>query len=789
MYSTRFLDWAKLIHSVGVEGGGKMKLGGTITNITYTKQEIVEDKIFFIAKIFTDNGELYTVKGPINRPAEIGDYVIGNFLKETAVKYGEQLKSTGKIEIHLPRDAAAIVKRCSFIATKNNTSLTPSIKAIIKHVADQNSENFWNMIHGHSPLGLAGPSKLKWTTLCEHIKEYVSTKGVDYNSSLDVENYIRGLGLKWSEKTIRSIIGTDEDCEEPGREQLVLSQILSDPLCLISVNQITEKQIGEYLEALEKLGIIDKETIAVGLLIKQIRKAEKDGNSCITVNEDRVSPLRTHSVFAKYLREYKDYIYRAPTFNDESTVAQFIVDCATSEPLDYLENADMMSLIQTLPPDDGKIPTVKQYAVVCQMFNRRLSTVQGCAGSGKTTSLRALARFIKTHKPEIRSNILFLGPTGKAVQRIRDSIADIELSSSDYIMTMHRFAGLVSKMHDKTRFADEGTPVDDCITSPFIIVLEEASMISLTTLALTIRAIHTYNYIPHIVFMGDLFQLRPVGIGMPYKDIVDSGIVASVRLDVVHRQGAGSLLLEAITQIRKREDVSVRDESFNMFKITTENGQRKILKWVEKYKDSNIAIIAPTKDLMKELTPLVRDHINPESPKTILKIDSEVLSFRKGDKIMQIKNNYARTVFNGTVGEIIGLAKVADGVRDPIEDNEVKSERGVSYEIHVRFDGRDNDFFYTFSEASEELAMAYVMTAHKAQGSEYDNTLIIMDRYIPGFIHRNLIYTAASRGKKTVMVMIKEIEILSLWKHVPADPKTNLLDQILSGVDTEDSLR
>jgi exodeoxyribonuclease V alpha subunit len=762
-----------------------VKLGGTITHITYTKPNVLEDKTFVVAKIITDDCVSHTITGETNRAAEIGDFAIGNFITVTTPRFGEQLKSKGTIEIYLPRDAGAILKRCSSIATKNNMSLAPAMKTNIKNLAEQNPEEFWSIILAHTPLGINKP---RWDEFRGYIKEYVAAKKVGYKSSLDVETYIRGLGLNWSEKVIRAIIGADEDCEEPGREQIVLSQLMADPLCLISVKQIKEKQIGEYLDALEKLGIIDKETIAVGLLIKQLRKAEGDGNSCIPVNELRVEPLRGHPVFEKYLCEYKEYIYRKTTFDDERVVAEFIVDCATSEPLDHLENADMMTLIKSLPPDGGKIPTDKQYAAVCQIFNRRISTVQGCAGSGKTTSLRALARFIKEYRPDIRGNILFLGPTGKAVQRIDDSISDIELSASDNTMTMHRLSGLIRKAREKPLYdSDSSTPIEDCISMPAIIVFEEASMISITTLAMTIRAIRTYGYIPHIVFMGDLYQLRPVGIGMPYKDIIDSGIVETSILDVVHRQGADSSLLKAITQIRKREDVSVRDDSFNIFKITEEKGRSSICKWATKTKGSIATIIVPTTLLMKELTPYIRDCVNPETPASILKIGDEVLPFRKGDKVMQIKNNYGRSVFNGTVGLIIGLA-IVDKTRAPITDNEVDAPSGdVKYELHVRFDKRDNDFYYTFSEAFEELTFAYVMTTHKAQGSEYENTLIVMDRSIPGFINRSMIYTAASRGKESVTIMIKDIRVLSLWKDISQPPKTNLLDQILSSVAVDDS--
>ena len=103
----------------------------------------------------------------------------------------------------------------------------------------------------------------------------------------------------------------------------------------------------------------------------------------------------------------------------------------------------------------------------------------------------------------------------------------------------------------------------------------------------------------------------------------------------------------------------------------------------------------------------------------------------------------------------------------------------------VEFTGNDNTYYYTIEQANTELNLAYALTAHKAQGSEYDHVLIIIDKPIKNFINRNLIYTAASRGKKSVNIMIYSELIQSNFKDKPLIRKTNLVKMLEESVEYE----
>jgi len=744
------------------------KLEGTILRIVSTKDSAAKGTTHMIAQIMTANGEKHVIKGNTTRHGHMGDYVIGNFHQEVNVRHGEQLNSKGVIELYLPRTIAAIKDRCSELAKKHQFKLTPTMRSLIEHIAGDNPEYFWKDVLTY-PVALDGLNLPRWKQLCAGIAE-IKREGnaVGTASSLDVELYLKGLGLSWSERTIRILCGYEEDCENPEKEKITLQHLKEDPLAILEVDGIKAVQIEEYLRALERLAIIDDVTVQVGGLIKKCRVSERDSNTCVRICADRqIAELRTNAVFIKYLMEYNECLYRKSVFHDEQTIAEFVVNAVTAEPHEALDVS--IESLKSMPPDAGKAPTNLQCAAVANIFNCPISTLEGSAGSGKTTALRLLARYIKTHAPDLRSNVLFLAPTGKAVNRIKESIGDIELTDSDNILTIHRCAGLMRKYHSPREGAEE-PEVDECIESPLMVVLDEGSMICQQTLAMLLRELRRYPVPPHIVIMGDPSQLTPVGLGAPFIDILATGIVPCTKLDVVHRQGPGSALLEAITQIRMCQDTTVRDDSFRILRISDTNGLREIRKWLDQHAGiAGKAIIVPTGAMVDELTPIIRDHVNPEKESTQLYVGEELLPYRMGDRIMQVKNNYVRDVFNGSVGVVVGVQFfMEEGEHVP--------------KLHVRFDGRDNDFYYRLSEADKELVLAYVMTTHKAQGSEYDAVLIVMDRAIHGFLNRNLIYTGASRGKGSVTIMIKELGIMRLWKDIPVKPLTNLGAQILSQV-------
>ena len=747
---------------------------GTITRVRTTKHNYIQDKIFVIANIRDPWGESHTIRGNVGRRPETGDFITGNFKKEIHELYGEQLSSKGMIDVFLPRDPTAIKKRCRDISKRAQIPFSPpSVVRIIDTYSDSNPVGFWKeFVTFRSSDSIL---QIRITEIQTAINTYMSQQKIVQSSS-SVEQYFTELGLPWSSQIIRKMLGYDtdecDDPENPDREPILLEQLQSDPLCILELLDIRTAQVMQYLDALQRLGIIDQPTVSIGLFIKECMTGENNGSCCIPTQEDRVSLIRDLPKFSEYLMEYNDCLYRKRVYDDEHAVAEFFVDCASMEPFHIFDSDGILKEIQTLPADNGNTPNAKQVNAVNTMMTARISTLQGSAGTGKTTALRLLARYIKLLRNDLRSNILFLAPTGKAVNRIKDSLRDIELAHNDNIMTIHRFAGLVRGFKKDPDGCGSSTPVDTCISSPVFIAVDESSMISLSIMKMFVDVLRLFDYIPHIVFIGDGYQLTPVGAGCPYLDLIESEIAPNTTLDVVHRQGANSALLTAITDLRNAVDVSV--SAPGLFEINiTKDIEKSMLRWIDAHPTGSTSIIVPTglRGLVGTLTPIVRDYLNPSSPAVDLYLgddgdeERELLeAYRIGDKVMQIKNNYARSVFNGDVGVIMGLKQLAN--HDP------------PYLLHVKFNGREEDFFYSFPDAGKELMPAYVITTHKSQGSEYDHILIIMDHAIPNFIHRNHIYTAASRGKQSVKILLKERGIMRLWKFTPMKPLTNLVHQI-----------
>jgi exodeoxyribonuclease V alpha subunit len=490
------------------------------------------------------------------------------------------------------------------------------------------------------------------------------------------------------------------------------------------------------------------------------------------ITPDYIKPLREHPLFKRYISEYKNCIYRSSTFKQENTISVFVGARVQSHPAPYLYADDTEALIASLPPDEGKTPTADQCAAIAKIFREPLLLILGSAGTGKTTALRLLCRYILTYMIHHRSAVLFLAPTGKAVQRIKDSIANIEFSDTDNTMTVHRFANIV-KMD---KWFQE---------IPKIVVIDEAIMVDNEAMFLLVDSLYKLisddTLMPHIVFIGDDGQLQPVGCGNPIMDLIKSGAVPIHRLQQIHRHNGGSLLLDAVTALREGRAFTSTDNTFRILDITETTLKPIVLKWIDDHPGDMNAVIVPTNHLMNALTPIIREHLNPVCKNPTIKLGAMDYKFRKGDKIMQIKNNYERCVFNGTCGYIVDVIKktqettLSDGKRASL----------LVYNLHVKFNGMKNDYYYTVDDSYKELALAYAFTTHKAQGSEYDHVLIVMDKPIPGFINRNLIYTAASRGKKTVTVGLQQNSIRRQWRDMPVERVTNLVSMIDANVEYE----
>ena len=341
----------------------------------------------------------------------------------------------------------------------------------------------------------------------------------------------------------------------------------------------------------------------------------------------------------------------------------------------------------------------------------------GGPGTGKTTVTRGIIELLSArHK-----TISLAAPTGKAAKRISELTGKMA-------MTIHRLLEYNPALGYQR---NEYNPLHDDV-----LIVDEASMINIELMHNLIKAVPKKM---KLIIIGDIDQLPCIGSGNVLRDIIDSGKVPVVRLNKIYRQAQNSNIIVNAHRVRNGESLKVDNN-----------------------KDSDFFFMKEPDDMMALIISLIRDrlpnafHINPEDiqvltpmkknevgtinlnneiQKTVNPVGDEVkhgfVTFRIGDKVIQNINDYEKDVFNGDSGTVLRI------------DNEDKK-------LVVRYD--DKDVEYAFHEL-DEIMLAYAMTIHKSQGSEYPVVIIPITYANRIMMQRNLIYTAITRAKKMCIIV------------------------------------
>jgi exodeoxyribonuclease V alpha subunit len=365
----------------------------------------------------------------------------------------------------------------------------------------------------------------------------------------------------------------------------------------------------------------------------------------------------------------------------------------------------------------------QQRRAVHDSFDRKVMVITGGPGTGKTTIIKAIIAI----QHRMGRKVMLAAPTGRAAKRMGEA-------TGHEARTLHRL--LEFSPRDGKFKKDEESPLD---ADTFII--DEASMVDTTLMYYLLKAIPLEA---SLILVGDVDQLPSVGAGSVLKDVIDSGVVPVVRLNEIFRQSRESMIIVNAHRINSGQMPTTQGDrshraDFHFIEIEEPEKALERIIGLCREKIPRRFGYRPVDDI-QVLTPMHKGtvgaaNLNIELQKELNPSKDEIMrggrTFKKGDKVMQIRNNYDKDIYNGDIGRIIKI------------DREEQ-------EVAVDFDGKFVS--YDFSEL-DELVLAYATSVHKAQGSEYP--CVVMPILIQHFIllQRNLLYTGITRGKKLVVLV------------------------------------
>lgn len=501
---------------------------------------------------------------------------------------------------------------------------------------------------------------------------------------------VEGIGFLTADAIAKSIgIEGDDAARIEAGVDYVLSKIATSGHCCMPEDPLAEKTA-------ELLGVDTRRirTILADALKRKHLSAEDVGAETLI---------------------YPPYLYRA-----EKAVAKKLLRLKNkAKCIDPAE--DPFDLVHGWEQAGGMELAKAQKEAVAGAILHGIFVLTGGPGTGKTTVIRAMLDLLEAEG----SSILLGAPTGRAAKRLQEA-------TGRKAVTIHRLLEAQGVGGELIFMKNEDEPLE-----ADVVILDEVSMMDVVLLDNFLKAVADGT---HVIFVGDVDQLPAVGPGAVLKDILASGVVPSVCLTEVFRQaGESTIVFNAHAINAGRLPVTAHEGDFQFWEIRdAETTARKIVSLCANYLPKqglsplyDVQVLSPMHRQpcgVDNLNRLLQEAINPPNL-TKSEFRSATMIFREGDKVMQMKNDYQKQVFNGDIGFITSLSP--DGIAVRFSEETVKYEK----------------------QELGELTLAYAMSVHKSQGSEYP---VVVMPLVPGhriMLQRNLLYTAVTRAKKTVILL------------------------------------
>ena len=460
-------------------------------------------------------------------------------------------------------------------------------------------------------------------------------------------------------------------------------------------------------------------------------------------------------------------VYYLPYHTAEVNVCKHLINLANFEP--SISEEDVLKYLESDEDDSIYLTEMQREAVVQSILNG-VTVITGGPGTGKTTIILSIIKIFEA----MNKKVLLCAPTGRAAKRITES-------TGREAKTIHRLLEYAYGEDDSnlTFNKNENSPLD-C----HAIIVDEMSMVDILLMNNLLKALRRGT---KLIMVGDVDQLPSVGAGNVLSDIIKSNTLKTIRLDMIFRQSAGSMIVQNAHAVNKgiMPLLNKKDSDFYFMRENNINGIVEMI--VGLYKDrlpskyglnaiKDIQVLSPMKKGdagVIELNKKIQAAVNPPSKLKKEKVFGRY-TFRTGDKVMQIKNNYqtewkltdnnlvtGEGIYNGDIGNILFIDE-------------------TEQEMHVQFD-EEKEVVYSFNQL-DELILAYATTVHKSQGSEFPVIIMPMVWGPPMLLTRNLFYTAITRAKQLVVLVGQEKYMEEMIENTKIDKRFSALDYRLKSV-------
>ena len=474
-------------------------------------------------------------------------------------------------------------------------------------------------------------------------------------------------------------------------------------------------------------------------------------------------------------REGTAQVYSMGAYRREQQIARALLELDAA-PLSVSGDMTTEERIRRIEEREGIELDDLQRQAVLLAADHAILLISGGPGTGKTTTINTIINYFEEEDMEV----LLCAPTGRAAKRMKET-------TGMEAMTIHRMLGVRARDGEEDRNApaaplltdfgrDEENPLE-----ADVIIVDEMSMVDMYLFHALLKAVRSGT---RLILVGDVNQLPSVGPGRILQDLIRSGAFRTVILQKIFRQAARSDIVVNAHRILRGEMPSLGNKSRDFFFLERDSLPviykntvqliREMLPGYVKCSPDEIQVLTPMRKGnlgVERLNQVLQSVLNPPAPDKREYVREEV-TFREGDKVMQTRNNYqiewqvrgnfglplekGTGIFNGDFGRILSV--------DPSREI-----------LTVRFD-EDREVDYPFGEL-EDLELAYAVTVHKSQGSEYPAVILPLLSGPRGLFNRNLLYTAVTRARSCVVILGSREAVRTMTENVRENIRNTGLEE------------